>query len=309
MNTVTTTDFRFSRHGSTPRPNRGLLRYSVIGLMICVSSEIASAGLGRLTVGAPGGNGSVDVDVSIPGITPFGTVSGQATRVRVTGIKSTDTAAQKAAKVAVAINLAYGAPPNVATISGANSSRIDLAAPAGTPKAGQAGVASIAPKGDKTHEGNLLAQVDIPSTDGGIRLTGLIGYDTDLSGLDANGAISTFTASIGYAGLTDTVTLSFNQLSAPTVDALTTDIFNQLSQGLPASLRSDLSLDLLNDQILFNFPGSQTDYFVQSVTTDTGVELSGGLAYSVPLPSTVSLVGAGLIAFFPLRWLARKAIA
>jgi len=95
--------------------------------------------------------------------------------------------------------------------------------------------------------------------------------------------------------------LAFNQLSAPTLDGLIMDMYNGLLPGLPLGLQSNLLLDLPNHEILFRFSGGQSDYFVQNLSTDTGVGLSGGLTYETPEPSTMLLAGTGVI-LLALAW-------
>jgi hypothetical protein len=256
--------------------------YPLCGIVTIILSPTIYAADGFISVGAPMTGGSVSLFVRIPGIFPVGAASDTGTvLIKVNGIVA-GSAADKATAIAAAINKVYGAPPAVATISPATPTQIDLVAPAGTPKAGQAGQARIALNGDKTNEGALLASVDLPDDTGS--LTGYAGWDTGLSGIDQFGGISTFTTAIGYAGLNDSVTLAFNQLPAPTLDGLTIDMYTQLLAGLPLTIQPDLVLDLPDDQIIFNFPSGQTDYFVQSLTTDTEVELSGGLGTVVPEP-------------------------
>jgi hypothetical protein len=259
---------------------------------------------GFISVGPPVTGGSVSLFVRIPGIFPVGAASDTGTvLIKVDGIVAGNNAAgaaAKAAAIAAKINKVYGAPPNVATINPATPTRIDLVAPAGTPKAGEAGQARITLNGDKTGEGALLASLDLPPSTGS--LIAYAGWDTGLSGIDALGGISTFTTAIGYAGFDDSVTLAFNQLPTPTLDGLTSDMYAQLLAGLPAALKPDLILDLADDQILFDFPAGQTGYFVQNLTTDTGVGLSGGLGVVVPEPGYIpSLALLGVAGYLSRR--------
>jgi len=251
----------------------------LFSLIACTVSSIAFAGNGSLTVGKPTKNGTLDVGVNIPGIEPFGANGYGSIVVHVAGILATDSAAQKAIKVANAINIAYGAPPNVATIDAADNTKINLS------YKGKAGTAWIPKNGDKTGEGKLLAQGDIPSR----KLVGLIDFDTGLSGYDATGAPSTFAASFGFAGFTDNATASYNSLADQTLDGLMSEIFNQLTSGLSSS---GAFLSLIDGEIQVDLPEAQTDYFVQVQSTDSYVGLSGGL--TVPEPDTIALLGLGL---------------
>jgi hypothetical protein len=249
--------------------------------------------VGSLTVSAPtqpgtAGN-SVDVVVNIPGLKPSGGDSSGTFKVTVKGISIADGAAGKATKIANAINT-YLAQTTVATIDPSNSAKINLQAPPGTPMAGQAGAAYLT--NDKTGEQLVVAQIDIPAP--GFGVIGLIDYGGGLlSGVDATGAPATATASFGYLGVTDTVTLG--TAAGETNDSLVSSMYSQLKFGLPPSLTQDLILDLPDDRILFDFPGGQSNYFVSNQSTDTGAGPSGGLAYTpVPEPCSLVLLGSGI---------------
>ncbi len=259
-------------------------------------SSAANAGNGTLNVAQPTKDGSVDVDVWIPGIEPSGSGAGGGVRVHVTDIKASDAPSVKAEKIAIKINLAFGGPPAVATINPLTPTVINLAAPAGTPKAGQAGAAVVVVQKDKTVEGNLFASIDTPGDFGDLTLTAFISFDGIITGLDAFGAGSTFTASFGHDGFTDSFALA--GLADQTIEDLTAAMCTQFSAGLSPSLLP--SLHCLADEIQFSLLGGQSNYFVDIASTDTGVGVTGGLGY-VPEPGTLALFGLGLAGLGVMR--------
>lgn len=203
------------------------------------------------------------------------------------------TALEKATLIANTINSVYGAPPNIAGAA-ANAD--------GTANINLANGTLIKIEGDKTNESVL--KVNIPNPPKKVAI--LMDWDSGLNGTDVAGNVSAFTTSFGYDGLTDTATLLYDQLSAQTLDGLASDMFGLLKLGLPLSLQSALSLELATDTISFNVPDGNTNVFMSSFTTDTGVDLSGGVYFRpVPEPATGILVGGALLA---LRTLGRRKI-
>lgn len=249
----------------------------MLAVLVGVFSELAIAGDGSLTVGQPTKSGSVTINV---------TNGNKTVTVVVAGIQATDTPSGKAIKIRDAIN----AQINIkASIDKDNPAKVNM----------PGYVATVT--NDKTKEGTGLASLDI-NMPGMVSLTGLIDYHDILSGIDANGETSTFVASFGFAGFTDTATVSFESLVDGTIDNLVLNIYNQLLNGLSASLQPDLSLNLLLDQIAFNFPLTQSNYYVSTSSTDTGGMLTYGLETTVvPEPTSFALLVIGLAGFGIIR--------
>jgi hypothetical protein len=161
---------------------------------------------------------------------------------------------------------------------------------------------TISVSSDQTNEG--LLSVNASWDDGYDPFLGLIGYEGPLSGVDSSGGLSTFSASFGFFGLTDSATVFYSAGLTPA--GLASEMYSQLLAGLPSSLQPDLSLS--GDEIAFSFPLGQSAYFVQSTSTDTGVGLTGGTA-TAPEPSSLALLGSGFLGVGGLlrkRWLARS---
>jgi hypothetical protein len=131
-------------------------------------------------------------------------------------------------------------------------------------------------------------------------------YGGSITGEDVFGNGSMFDASFGYNGLDVSASFDADTLPILTPDAVTTAMYNDLLADLPASLRSRLHLDLTDDQITFTFPTGQSSYFVNSFTTDTGIELDGGLGVTTPEPATLSLVASGFLLIAAGRLRRRK---
>lgn len=217
------------------------------------------------------------------------TKEGKDLKCPVSGIESDDTAEGKAIKIKDAINSKFtkGAP---ASINEKNKKQVDVEG------------YSIVISKDKTHEREGKSSLNAPIPGAG-PLLAEIDYHGLLTGLDENGNNSTFTASLGFTGFTDTATVSFSSLSEPTVDGVATSIYEQLLLGLPSSLKQNLFLDLPLDEITFTFPGYQTNYFVSNASTDTGVELTFGLVSTIPEPASMALLALGSVS---LGFIGRK---
>lgn len=147
----------------------------------------------------------------------------------------------------------------------------------------------------------------------GTTQTALIDFHGEPTGTDGNRFTSVFQSSIVDFGL-DTLlassNVSYSNLLDPSLDGVLTETYNQLFASLPTSMQSNLTLDLLNDQIEFAFPGS-IDYggavsFSSDLTTissagdkasplPTNLELFT-FAAAVPEPSTGALLSLGIFA-------------
>ena len=192
--------------------------------------------------------------------------------------KNPITTMQKANIIVNAINQVYGSNVAAGVVQNANGT-VSFSLRSGT---------TLQVTSDNTGEPQItVAAAALPSPSPGV--AAVLKWGNGLSGVDAFGAVSEFTASIGFDGLTDTADLFYDQLAMPTLDDLVTEMFNKLDAGLPLQFQANLSLDLSDDQIAFDAPGGSTDLFVNNFTTDTGVELDGGIA-PVPEPGSVVLL-------------------
>jgi hypothetical protein len=133
---------------------------------------------------------------------------------------------------------------------------------------------------------------------------------TTLGGLDPNGGEATYTAGFSFtdsiAGLVSlTSTLSFSQLSNPTLDGLLTAQFNAMQGQLSAygpAFAGFLSLDLAKSSIDLRFPSTVLDGSVTTDSKDISIFETQSIA-SAPEPSGVVLVTAGLAG---LGWWRRR---
>ncbi len=133
-------------------------------------------------------------------------------------------------------------------------------------------------------------------TPAGNALKAIINYEFAPSGLNFQGGMSDFASSISFTSptfgnvLTDS-SLTFGALSSQTTDGITQDTYDQLLAGLPAALRSNLSLDLSQDMITFMFPANATNADVSNFSSDTDTaQALGLLQIGVPEPSTLTLL-------------------
>lgn len=132
------------------------------------------------------------------------------------------------------------------------------------------------------------------------------GFSSELlSGVDENGNESVFQTSFGFDGFVVDASFNFSDLTGNTIDDLLTDTFNAFLADLLPIYATNLSLDLFNNEINFEFPDADAAGFVDTYTSDTNTYASLGLVTStVPEPSVLSLLLISAIAFgfgFPLR--------
>jgi hypothetical protein len=119
---------------------------------------------------------------------------------------------------------------------------------------------------------------------------------TILAGFDHLGNESQFQSSFGFGGVIADASFSYGELSGNTVDDLLTDTYSALLADLPIEFASNLSLDLLSDEITFLLPNWQSSVFVDNFTSDNNAFASIGISSSiVSIPSTLSLLGISLI--------------
>lgn len=265
---------------------RRFLIYPTASLILIVFTTLAYAvdPVGELKVGDPTKDGDVELKVTIPGIDQIDN------KPLIVKILAADTAEGKAFKIRDAIKAKYGNEP-VASVLEATPTTITVSY-----KRQPGTVAKIS---DATSE-DLRASLDsLPSR--GKSLDGVLSYEGSLSGIDANGNIATYLASFGFDGLNASAELSFDTLSAPTIDGLLTDLFGQLLADLPIDFKSDLSLDLASRQIVFAFLLDRTNYFVENSTTDTDLQRLGGLLMTVPQPPSLLMFGLSVVGFFLVR--------
>jgi hypothetical protein len=135
--------------------------------------------------------------------------------------------------------------------------------------------------------------------------------DTALSGLDANGGAAIYTAGFSFTDAAGTVSLNssltFSQLSTPTVDGLLTAEYNTFEAQLLAqapSLAGILSLDLADASIQLDFPSTVLDGTVTTDVTDVSLVENQSIGAS-PEPSGVVLLPAGLM----FLWWRRRRLA
>lgn len=246
----------------------------------------------------PPSKANIVVQVYIPGVVATGEVSGQPLPVTVS-IPATDpntkapiTALAKAQLIAAAINTAYGGTNYAKAVTNPDGT-VHVIVNTSPPDNG----ITVRVTSDKTAEPSLAAAAsNINPGPPSPRIGAFLDWHGVLGGVDSSGNVSDFTASFGYDSLTDTATISYDELTVPTVDELVTEMFNELDAGLPLSLQPDLTLDLADDEIVFDVPDGYGSAFMSNSTTDyDGVEVDGGLA-PIPEPGSVLLLGAVLIA-------------
>lgn len=242
----------------------------------------ASAFAGSITVSQPMQDGGIALNIGIGGVT-------------VVGILKTDAPEIKAAKIVNTINTTY---PGAATCTGA-------AGAAGKVTCTGATVTMTDPKNpisvtsDLTNEAAFkTVQPTYPGPPGVKTLLGVIDYEGTLDGLDLSGSPSIFSTSIGYDGLTDSGMVTYSP--GLTTAGLTDEMYSALLADLPPALQPDLLLN--GAEIDFTFAVGQTNYFVDSSTTDTGVELTGGIVAFTPEPASLLLVASGVTGLIARRY-------
>jgi hypothetical protein len=266
----------------------------VVGLLLLSVSSFA--GTGDINTNNPNIDGKhhkkglpITIWIQFPGVFPYGSGPSGALPVT-TMILPTDTDQTKAEKIAASVNKGFNTSCASAVRTAGGQWHVQLS----YNKNGTniAGASIIKPGDDQTGEGATVVAMNLPQK--GLTLTAYLGFDTGISGQDRFGNPSTFTWSVGYAGFTDTATLSYNQVTTPTLDGLVSQMYGDLRAGMPAWMQGNFHLDLQDDYAYFNFPQGQTDYFSASISNDSLVEPNGGLAYT-PEPSSLFLLGSGVL--------------
>lgn len=116
-----------------------------------------------------------------------------------------------------------------------------------------------------------------------------------LAGTDNDDVESQFQSSFGFDGIVADASFNYSDLSGNTIDALLTDTYNAFLADLPVAYQPDLSLDLLNDEITFEFLPSMGNVFVQNFTSGSNAYASFGLEKVIPEPSLSSLLAIAAI--------------
>jgi hypothetical protein len=148
---------------------------------------------------------------------------------------------------------------------------------------------------DTTAEAIKMSLLIAPGSCLACNVTGIVGFQGTLSATDEAGNSSIFSASFGDSASTITsATVTYSNLVSPTVDDLLTALYTQLSGNLGASLKPDLTLDLTDNLIFFNYGTGTNDPWVMSNTTSQGTVQVLESAIS-PEPSSLILMACGFI--------------
>jgi len=245
----------------------------VCGFLLSASFPLLA---GNITAGKPTADGTDVISIYKNG-------GGFGIPIEVPNILAADMPDEKAVKIMNAIN---AVKPGVASIDPNNSANVLL----NGYKAIGLGAENNSKEPIKVGDAGQPGNMDLA----------IVGYSGTPTGLDINGDESVFTASFGYDGLTVSDTIDYDNLTGTSIDDVLTDFYDSFLSQLPTQLDSALSLDLPDDQILFQFPNNETNYFVNIATTDAGVEEAGGIADDTPEPGTI-LLAAGAVAALAVR--------
>jgi hypothetical protein len=134
----------------------------------------------------------------------------------------------------------------------------------------------------------------------------VVGYSGRLSGVDGTGAEAVYQATLGDSDFTALSNLTYSTVLEDSIksgmsllDTLVVDTYDMLKIDLTTSLKADLFLDLPDDQVFFLFPGTPTDPFAGSYTSDaTAASLYGAMSTSVtavPELPTWALIAGGFL--------------
>lgn len=215
-------------------------------------------------------------------------LQGQAVDIQIQ-VKKTDTAEDKARKIAIALDNLHrqrGLPSMLdGTVTNPNGTiTISLTS----------NVQRVLRHSDTTGERDTIVASASPQkgTFDIHLITGSV-----LAGVDQDGLESQFQASFGFNGIMANANFNFSDLSGNTIDALLTDTYNSLLSDLPATYRSMLSINLSSSEINFEFPFDAINGFVENMATDINTSASLGLALEIPEPSTPILLATGLMVF------------
>jgi hypothetical protein len=233
---------------------------------------------GTITPGAPGADGNVILDVTLPdGTVKQVTVPITKNIPRPPGKPPIPTTNVDKAK-AIFAGLSAAGIPNIGYTNG-NQTVV-------TPD-------KVVVVGDTTAENMVVAfsGLSLP----GAPAYASLGFTGPLDPIGTDGLDSVFSASFGADGFTySSASINYSQLPSPTPDALATAMYFELLGGLSPGLRPDLHLDLPDDVITFDYAPGSGDYFVQSSNTSPGTSQYLNVS-AAPEPVTLALTGFGLI--------------
>lgn len=134
----------------------------------------------------------------------------------------------------------------------------------------------------------------------------------DLAGVDSDGNAASYTAGFDFSSpslgnISLSTSLGFSNLTTPTLTGLLQQEFGLLLSQLQIqapSLASSLALNLSDDAIVFQPSGIFTNLSATNGTTDIALVASLHESTSVPEPSSLLMMGSGLL--IGMGWYARK---
>ena len=275
-----------------------LCLFSALGGAVAADGDSGSYTVSDPTI--KGGGTVITIKVTVPNVIPPHQKTD--TNSIPVPLKGGVKAGGKAGAIVNAINAFYGCV--CASIDKSDGTKINIASTStnlgGRSAAGTIAITSEGTQGNAT-EPDLKAALSNAPGNPFQRPQVLIGFVGKPTGVDAGGAVSSFSADFGYDGLDASATVRFDELGSPTIDGILGAVYAQLLADLPLSMKPDLSLNLADQMIHFELPTDQTNYFVDVHSTDfgdgsTGVGTLGGFAMEIPEPRSLLFCLAGLCA-------------
>lgn len=154
---------------------------------------------------------------------------------------------------------------------------------------------------DTTAEAIKMAYLPGPPRCDGCEFAVVFSFQGGLNSRGWDGSESVFEASFGDGSTTfASASVSYSDLLAPTIDALLSEMYDDMLGDLPTALRGRLHLDLTKGWISFMYAHDALDPFVGSNTTSEATMQLLELRI-LPEPPALALTGLALVVAAALR--------